>query len=119
MSHIVTVKTKVQDPAAVAAACKRLSLPDPVHGTARLFSGEATGLLVNLPGWKYPAVIDTATGEVRYDNYQGSWGEQAQLDRFLQRYAVEKALLEARKKGFTVSEKTLQDGSIKVQIIES
>jgi hypothetical protein len=119
MSHVVTIKSKVLDPAAVAAACKRLSLADPVHGTAHLFTGEATGLLVNLPGWKYPAVIDTSTGEVRYDNYQGSWGEQAQLDRFLQRYAEEKALLEARKKGFTVSEKTLQDSSIKVQIIES
>jgi hypothetical protein len=32
--------------------------------------------------------------------------------------AVEKAKIEARKKGYTVSEQALQDGSIKVQLIE-
>ena len=84
MSHIVTIRTEVRDPAAVAAACRRLGLPEPVHGTAKLFEGEATGLLVRLPGWLYPAVVDTATGRVRYDNYNGRWGRQEHLDRFLQ-----------------------------------
>src|SRR5262249_20660881 len=74
MSHVVTIKPKVRAPAAVAAACKRLGLAVPVQGTARLYSGEATGLLVQLPGWRYPAVIDTATGEVRYANSGGCWG---------------------------------------------
>src|SRR5262249_1948826 len=83
------------DPAAIAAACQRLELPQPVQGTAQLYSGEATGLLVQLPGWEYPAVIDPGSGVVRYDNYEGAWGEQAHLDRFLQAYAVEKAKLEA------------------------
>ena len=117
MSHIVTVQAKVRDPAAVAAACQRLGLAAPVQGTARLYGGQATGLLVQLPGWQYPAVIDPATGEVRYDNFGGRWGEQAQLDRFLQLYAVERAKLEGRKQGYQVSEQALQDGSIKVQIV--
>ena len=117
MSHIVSVSTNVRDPAAIAAACQRLGLALPVKGTATLFSAQATGLLVQLPGWRYPAVIDTATGEVRYDNYGGHWGEQKQLDRFLQAYACEKAKLEARKKGYAVSEQTLSDGSIRVQVI--
>ena len=34
-------------------------------------------------------------------------------------YAVEKAKLEARKQGHAVSEQALQDGSIKLQIIEA
>jgi hypothetical protein len=118
MSHIVTVQTRVHDPAAVTAACQRLGLPVPTHGTARLYSGEATGLLVQLPGWQYPAVIDTLSGAVRFDNFEGRWGEQAQLDKFLQMYAVEKAKLEARKKGYQVSEQALQDGSIRLQITE-
>jgi hypothetical protein len=118
MSHVVTIHTKLHDPAAVAAACRRLGLGAPAQGTARLFSGEATGLLVQLPGWKYPAVIDVLTGAIRFDNYGGHWGEQAQLDRFLQIYAVEKAKIEARKAGYQVSEQALQDGSIKLQIIE-
>jgi hypothetical protein len=119
LSHIVTIQTKVHDPAAVGAACQRLGLTAPVQGTAKLFSGEATGLLVQLPGWQYPAVIDTLTGSVRYDNFNGHWGDQQHLSRFLQLYAVEKAKLEARKKGYTVTEQALQDGSIKVQLIEA
>jgi hypothetical protein len=118
LSHIVTIQTKIHDPVAVAAACQRLGLPAVVRGTAKLFNGEATGLVVQLPDWQYPAVCDMLTGEVRYDNYNGQWGDQQHLDRFLQLYAVEKAKLEARKKGYTVTEQTFQDGSIKVQIIE-
>jgi len=118
MSHIVTIESRVHDPAAIAAACGRLGLPQPVQGTAQLYSGEASGLLLQLPGWQYPAVIDPASGAVRYDNYEGQWGDQAQLDRFLQAYAVERVKLEARKKGYAVSEQTLADGSIRVQIVE-
>jgi hypothetical protein len=118
MSHLVTIQTKVHDPTAVAAACQRLNLAAPVQGTAELFSGTATGLIVQLPGWQYPAVIDIQTGVVHFDNYNGAWGEQQQLDRWLQLYAVEKAKLEAHKKGYTVNEQALQDGSIKLQILE-
>ena len=117
MSHIVSIKTKIHDPTALAAACERLQLAAPVQGTANLFSGEATGLVVQLPGWQYPAVIDTATGTVQYDNFEGNWGEQKELDRLLQAYAVEKTKLEARRKGFTCNETLLQDGSIKLQIV--
>jgi len=116
LSHIVTIKTEVRDPAAVAAACLRLGLPEPAHGTARLFEGEATGLLVKLPGWLYPAVLDTATGRVLFDNYNGSWGRQEHLDRLLQGYAIEKARIEARKRGHSVIEQPLSDGSVKLTI---
>lgn len=118
MSHIVTIQTRVLDPVAAAAACERMGLAAPTTGTARLYSGEATGLLVKLPGWQFPVVIDTQTGTLRYDNYEGRWGEQQHLNKFLQLYAVEKAKLEARKKGFQVSEQSFQDGSIKLNIIE-
>jgi hypothetical protein len=116
MSHIVTIRTEVRDPLAVAAACRRLGLPEPVPGTAELFAGAATGLLVRLPGWTYPAVVQTDSGRVQYDNYGGTWGAQEHLDRFLQLYAVEKARLEARKKGYAVTEQTLADGSIRLSI---
>lgn len=119
MSHIVTIATKVQDPVAVLAACQRLKLPEPAHGTATLFSGEVTGLLVRLPDWVYPVVVDTATGQVAYDNFEGSWGDPKHLDRFLQIYAVEKAKLVARMQGYSVSEQSLNDGSIRLQILEA
>jgi hypothetical protein len=116
VSHIVSIKTEVRDPQAVAAACRRLDLPEPAHGTAKLFSGEATGLLVKLPDWLYPVVLDTATGQIHYDNYNQAWGKQEQLDRFLQLYAVEKACIEARKRGHSVVEQALPDGSVKLTI---
>ena len=118
MSHLVTIQTRLHDPAAISAACQRLNLAAPVEGSVRLFSGEATGLIVQLPGWRYPTVIDTLTGLVRYDNFNGEWGDQQHLDRFLQLYAVEKTKLEARKRNFPISERQLQDGSIKLQITE-
>ena len=119
MSHIVSVQTEVRDPIAISAACRRLGLPEPVHGTAQLFSDQATGLLRQRAGWLDPAVIDTATGQVRFDNYEGRWGDPKLLDRFLQIYAVERAGLEARKKGYSVSEQLLEDGSIRLQIFEA
>ena len=117
MSHIVTIQTKVHDPAAVAAACQRLGLPEPVQGTAELFSGAAAGWIVQLPGWRYPAVFDTASGAVQFDTYNGAWGDQAHLDRFLQAYAVERTCQEARRKGYAVTEQQLQDGSVLLRIV--
>jgi hypothetical protein len=116
VSHIVTVATQVRDPDAVHAACLRLGHPEPARGTATLFEGEAVGLLVRLPGWLYPVVCDCGTGELRYDNFEGRWGDPRHLDRFLQRYAVEKASIEARKRGHAVAEQALADGSIRLTI---
>ncbi len=116
MSHVVEIKTEIRDEAAVKAAGTRLQLPTPEHKTVRLFSATATGLCIQLPGWSYPVVANLATGQLRYDNYNGHWGEQARLNAFLQAYAVEKAKIEARKKGHAVSETRLQDGSIRVTI---
>ena len=116
MSHVVEIKTQVKDVAAVQAACRRLKLSEPQQRTVTLFSAEVTGLAVELPDWQYPVVCNTTTGELKYDNYNGRWGKQSHLDQFLQAYTVEKAKLEARRQGHSVSEQLLTDGSIRVQI---
>lgn len=116
MSHIVTIKTEVRDAAAVQAACRRLGLPVPIQGKHKLFSSQQAGLGVKLPGWSYPVVCDLANGQLHFDNFGGRWGEQKQLDAFLQAYAVERAKLEARKRGHSVTEQTLADGSIKLTV---
>lgn len=117
MSHIVVIETKVHDAAALAAACRRLGLAEPVHGSVRLFNADANGLSVKLPGWRYPIVVDPASGSIKYDNYEGRWGDQEKLGLLLQMYAVEKAKIEARKKGHSVTEQARQDGSIVLQIV--
>ena len=116
MSHIVHIKTQVKDAEAARAACQRLHLPDPVQGTFKLFSGEATGLGVNLPGWRYPAVYDLATGEVHFDNFRERWGKLEELQKFLQMYAVERTKIESRRRGHSVTEQPLEDGSIKLTV---
>ena len=116
MSHIVTIQTLVRDATAVAAACNRLGLPPPAQRTVQLFAGTAQGLSVQLPEWRYPVVCDLASGSLRYDNYQGVWGDRAQLDRFLQAYAAEKTKIEARRQGHAVTEQPLADGSLKLTI---
>jgi hypothetical protein len=116
LSHIVTIQTQVRDAVAVEAACRRLGLAKPEQGSARLYAGEETGLLVRLPGWRYPVVCKTAAGQLAFDNYSGRWGEQKELDRFLQAYAVERARMEARRQGHDVREQTLADGSIQLTV---
>lgn len=116
MSHIVSIQTEVRDPVAIRSACDRLKLPEPVFGQTKLFSSSATGWAVRLPEWRYPVVADVNTGKLAYDDYNGRWGEQKQLERFLQGYAVEKAKIEARKKGHSVIEQPMEDGSIKLTV---
>ncbi|MCM2371089.1 hypothetical protein [Aporhodopirellula aestuarii] len=47
---------------------------------------------------------------------EGHWGDRARLDQFLQAYAVERATIEARKNGHSVTEQKLDNGSIKLTI---
>jgi hypothetical protein len=116
VSHVVQIQTEVRDAVAMRAACQRLGLTQPTQRTVRLFSAQATGLAVELPGWRYPVVCNLTSGQLNFDNYGGRWGDQNQLDRLLQAYACEKAKIEARKRGHSVTEQSLADGSIKLTI---
>lgn len=116
MSHIVSIKTEVRDLESIRRATRRLQLPEPNFGEVRLFSESKTGWAIQLRDWRYPVVADLKSGHLDYDNFQGRWGRQQELDKFLQRYAVERATLEARKQGYTTTEQTLSDGSIKLLI---
>jgi len=106
----------VRSEAAVQSACKRLHLPKATRGTFELYNSTETGLGVELPHWKYPIVANTETGELRFDNYNGRWGSQEFLDQFLQAYATERVKIEARKKGHSVVEQRLDNGSIKLTV---
>ena len=116
MSHIVTIKVEVRDFDAIKSAASRLNLKEPVQGKAEIFSTEVEGVLVELPDWIYPVVCILDTGEVKYDNFGGQWGDKKYLDQFVQTYCIEKATLEARRKGYSVTEQPLADGSVKLTI---
>jgi hypothetical protein len=116
MSHLVTIQKRVRDVTAVHAACRRLNLPLPQHGVGQVFSRQVEGLLLHLPAWKYPVVLDLTKGETHFDHFEGAWGDIKHLDAFFQAYEVEKAKLEARRRGMAVTEHRLEGGWIRVEI---
>ena len=116
MSHIVEIRTEVRSEAAVQSACRRLHLPPAKRGTFELYNSTESGLGIELPKWRYPVVANTETGQIKFDNYGGRWGDQEYLDQFLQRYAAEAAMIEARNRGHSVVEQRLEDNSIKLTI---
>ena len=87
-----------------------------MQGKHKLFSSEVEGLAVKLPDWVYPVVADLPTGKLAFDDFGGRWGDRKELDKFLQAYAAEKVKIESRRKGHTVTESQLADGSIKLTI---
>lgn len=116
MSHVVSISTKIRDIEALTAATQRMQLPPPRFEEVQLFSSQATGQAVRLRDWRYPVVCDTQSGQVFFDNYEGRWGKQKELDLLFQSYAIEKAKIEARKQGHSVQEQALQDGSVKLTL---
>ena len=113
MSHIVTGTSAMTSEKYVRAAAARLGLAAPVRKVWDLFSGQtADGLGVMLPGWSYPVVIDTTTGELKYDNYNGRWGKEEELAKFKQNYAAVKHRAIAHERGYQVQETVDSDGSI-------
>lgn len=136
MSHTVTVKLEMKDKEALQDAVSRMegakfvkarhtsgravfeqvnSLEE-AYGKHSIFSGQFDGVAIQLPGWHYPVVINTETGEAKYDNYNGRWGEQDGLDELAQTYALEKAKTEALLHGLTVAEEQLEDGEVRLTI---
>ena len=116
MSHVVNIRTEIRDSQALRAACHRLGLAEPVHETVRLFSGEATGYAVRLPDWRYPVVCHLDTGTLAYDSFHGRWGNEQELNRLRQSYAIEKARIETHKQDHQLTETRLADGSVKLTI---
>jgi hypothetical protein len=43
-------------------------------------------LAIQFPNWNYPAIIDEE-GRMFYDNYNGMWGDSAQVEKFQEAYA--------------------------------
>lgn len=87
-----------------------------MHQQHRLFTSSATGWGVKLKGWRYPTVFNTDTGEVKFDNYGGKWGDEKRLNEFKQRCSVESAIMRAELEGRKYTETKLDDGRIRIRI---
>jgi len=116
MSKTITGQTQIRSIEILAAACHRLGLKAPEHGTRRLYETTHTGHLVFLPNWHLPTVFDLEKGEVHFDNHDGDWGDLKELDRLNQAYATETMLATLRRQGKTALETVRQDGFIELVV---
>lgn len=100
---------KLKDKAVILAVCKKLGLECRTDVDVRQFSTTEHGIEVKLPGWRYPACIKE-DGSITYDNYNGAWGAQEEMNKFTAHYGLEKAKVEARRQGFEIFEGVYQEG---------
>lgn len=114
MSHTMNVNIEMHDMEALRNTLKRLGLTMK-EGKFELYSSTEEGIGVKLPGWKYPIVIKE-NGQVAYDNYNGRWGKIEELNKLKAYYGLEKAKIEARKKGYSVFESVDALGNLKLKI---
>lgn len=112
MSERITVQTAYTNVDLVTQTCAQLGLPAPIHGTTALYDRvPITGLQVKLAGWKFPLVINTDGSSV-YDNYKGSWGDEAKLREFRNRYTENMVVAQANTMGWAVEERCETEDSI-------
>lgn len=94
-SHTVKIKVDYRDPDALRSAVLALGGAWIGAGSHKLFERAETGLGFTLPNWRYP-LCATPTGELAYDDYHGSWGNVADLEKLRTAYTtgtVERAAL--------------------------
>jgi hypothetical protein len=60
------IVTSMHDRDALAATCRELGLSPPRQGSVTLEAGAVAGLVLHLPGVRFPIVCDLLTGLVAY-----------------------------------------------------
>lgn len=86
MSHTAQIAADYADVGALAAAVERLGGTLLANGTHSLYSSTARGIGIILPGWQYPIVV-TPSQTLEYDDYNGQWGNIADLERLHEEYS--------------------------------
>lgn len=116
MSHTVKRRTQCTDLVGCTRAAQRMGAEILGQGRHKLFGDTHSGLGIKLPQWNYPIVVNLATGEISFDNYNGRWGDLERLNDFKQGYTVEMGKKTAEEKGHQVQELVLPNGEIELQI---
>jgi len=122
MSHFATIKTQLKDINALRLACAELSLQLLENAEARGYDGRTTmgHFVIQLKGpydialnhqedGTYALTTDWWDGHVEAEVGKG-------YGKLLQLYAVQKATLEAKKRGHLIKRTQQQDGTIKLLI---
>jgi hypothetical protein len=113
MSHVATITLEFRDPAVLAEAATACGLTLSEETITFYDLTRVHGMALRLRGWQYPVVID-ASGQLFYDNYEGRWGDLAELHRFRRAYAEVATARFARTQGYRVSRATQADGTVRL-----
>ena len=123
MSHFTTIKTQIKDIEALRLACLELKLPLLQTANARGYSGDVRRgeFVIKLTG-PYDIAVNQQpdhTYGLTTDWWDGYVEKEVGKDysKLLQLYAVHKASIEARKKGYSILRRPQQNGSIKLVLI--
>lgn len=117
MSHTVKVKDiKLTNAAALERAASRLGISVQKVANQRMYGGTVLGpgTVLQIPGWRYPVHVDEK-GEASYDNYNGVWGKQADLDLLMQNYNAMCVAGALESDGWITNETTDEQGNIIIE----
>lgn len=87
MSHTVKVKVQLRNKIALGSSVVELQGNVLGDGTHRLYQGAEVGFGFTLPKWHFPLVLKEG-GELAYDDYNGVWGNPADITRLTELYAL-------------------------------
>ena len=89
MSHISTMKFKIDNRVALINACKELNYNLVENSVAKLYgTNTVQGTIIDIPGWKYKVCI-TEDGEIKYDDYLSASVAKTNLNKLVQQYNYE------------------------------
>jgi len=122
MSHFATIETQIKDIEALKAACNELGLSVAQNGQARGYGGKTHQgeFVIKLKGPFDIALNRQATGayQLTTDWWDGHVEKEVgkNFGRLIQLYGVHKTNIEVRRKGYSVSRCSLNNGAIKLTI---
>jgi hypothetical protein len=123
MSHFTEIKTQIKDIEALRLACQEMGLPLLQNTEARGYYQQTTkgDYVIRLKG-PYDVALNKqpdSTYGLTADFWEGHVEREVGTGygKLLQLYGVNKATIEARKKGLSVVRRPVKDGSIKLVLL--
>lgn len=114
MSHTVSIEATLTDHGCVQSAAKALNWQVLETKEHALFSSKETGLGIQIPNWKYPVVVKQ-DGSLKFDDYNGRWGNLADINKLKQGYTVALLTKTAQRQGHRVTQRQVGE-TIKLEV---
>ena len=105
---MLCVVTNMRNPVALAATCREDGINPPRQQSVRLDARRMPGLVVYLPGMRFPVVVDVGTGLVFYHRVDNAFQPYAMLMRFIHRfYAMQARLMRTENRAVETQQRHL------------